>query len=82
MKRYGLDIPHNRIHAILNESGRALPETAKQRRRKWVRYEMEHSMSLWHTDWYELSDGRWWISVKSILYLPLLLLRARELVGC
>jgi len=61
-KRYGLNVPHNRIHAILKESGRALPEQAKQRRRKWVRYEREHSMDLWHTDWYELSDGRWWIA--------------------
>ncbi len=61
-KRYGLNVPHNRIHAILKGSGRALPEQSKQRRRKWVRYEREHSMSLWHTDWYELSDGRLWIA--------------------
>jgi putative transposase len=39
-----------------------LPEQAKQRRRKWVRYEREHSMSLWHTDWVQLRDGRWWIA--------------------
>jgi putative transposase len=57
-------VPHNRIHAILKESGRALPEQSKQRRRrrKWVRYEREHSMELWHTDWYELGDDRWWIA--------------------
>ena len=61
-RRYGLDMPHNRIHAILKEYGRALPESAKQRRRKWVRYEREHSMSLWHTDWVQLRDGRWWIA--------------------
>jgi len=59
---YGLKIPHNRIHTVLRETGRALPEPSKQRRRKWVRYEREHSMSLWHTDWKQLWDGRWWIA--------------------
>jgi len=61
-KRYGLSLPHNRIHMVLKENGRALPQPSKQTRRKWVRYEREHSMSLWHTDWKQLSDGRWWIA--------------------
>ena len=39
-----------------------MPQPSKQRRRKWVRYEREHSMSLWHTDWKPLQDGRWWIA--------------------
>jgi len=59
---HGLNIPHNRIHTILKENGRAMPQPSKQRRRKWVRYEREHSMSLWHGDWKQLSDGRWWIA--------------------
>jgi len=59
---YGLKLPHNRIHMILKEANRALPQPSKQRRRKWVRYEREHSMSLWHTDWKQLRDGRWWIA--------------------
>ncbi|HEX7179156.1 MAG TPA: hypothetical protein VF220_05475 [Nitrososphaeraceae archaeon] len=28
----------------------------KQRKRKWVKYERKHSMSLWHTDWYQIKD--------------------------
>jgi putative transposase len=56
---YGLTMPHNRIHMILKQAGRALPEPSKQRRRKWVRYEREHSMSLWHTDWKHLDTGEW-----------------------
>jgi len=60
---YGLKLPHNRIHMVLKEAGRALPQPSKQRRRKWVRYEREHSMSLWHMDWKQLWDGRWWIAV-------------------
>lgn len=59
---YGKTIPHNRIHRVLRETGRVLPQPSKQRRRKWVRYEREHSMSLWHTGWKQLSDGRWWIA--------------------
>lgn len=59
---YGKVVPHNRIHKVLREAGRALPQPSKQRRRKWVRYEREHSMSLWHTDWKQLLDGRWWIA--------------------
>jgi len=59
---YRVKLPHNKIHTLLKETGRALPQPSKQRRRKWVRYEREHSMSLWHMDWTQLSDGRWWIA--------------------
>jgi putative transposase len=58
----GVNLPHNKIHAILKENGRALPQPSKQKRRKCVRYEREHSMSLWHMDWKQLPDGRWWIA--------------------
>jgi len=59
---YQVKLPHNTIHMVLKEAGRAMPEPSKQRRRKWVRYEREHSMSLWHADWKQLWDGRWWIA--------------------
>ena len=62
---HGLNLPHNRIHTILKENGRALPQESKQRRRRWVRYEREHGMSLWHTDWKQLPHGCWWIAVIS-----------------
>ena len=61
---HGFSQPHNRIHAILKENCRAMPQQSKQTRRKWVRYEREHSMSLWHMDWKQLSDGRWWIAAE------------------
>ena len=61
---YGVKLPHNRIHMILKEAGRALPQPSKQRRRKWVRYKRDHSMSLWHMDWKQLPDGRWWIAAE------------------
>ena len=60
---HGLNLPHNRIHTVLKENGRAMPQQSKQRRRKWVRYEREHSMGLWHMDWKQLWNGAWWIAV-------------------
>ena len=53
----GRHIPHNRIHRILKERGLALDEPAKQKRRKWIRFEREHSNSLWHIDYSEI-DGK------------------------
>jgi len=61
---YQVELPHNRIHMILKEAGRAMPQPNKQKRRKWVRYERTHSMSLWHMDWTQLPDGRWWIAAE------------------
>ncbi len=59
LERDGIKIPHNIIHTILKEHKLASDDTNKQRRRKWVKYERSHSMSLWHTDWYQIKDERW-----------------------
>ena len=54
---YGIHIPHNRIHKFLVEEGLAKEEPKKKRRRKpYIRYEREHSMSVAHIDWFE-KDG-------------------------
>jgi putative transposase len=57
--RPGVRINHRRIHLVLREEGLAVSEPHKQRRRKWIRYEREHSNSLWHTDWHKIKDERW-----------------------
>ena len=59
----GVKMPHNRIHRILRQEGLAQQQPSKSRRRKWVRYERKHSNSLWHTDWFEMEDGK-----QAILY--------------
>ena len=52
-------IPHNRIHKVLISKGLAKKEPNKQKRRKaWIRYEREYSLSAGHLDWHEPSDGR------------------------
>jgi len=53
----GKHIPHNRIHKILKQQGLSIEQPAKQKRRKWIRFEREHSNSLWHIDYSEM-DGK------------------------
>jgi len=51
---YGIHIPHNRIHKFLLEEGLAKEEPRKKRRRKpYIRYEREYSMSAGHIDWFD-----------------------------
>ena len=46
-------IPHNTIHKIMLEKGYACEQESKQKRRKpWVRYERDHSLSAVHMDWH------------------------------
>jgi len=54
-------IPHNTIHKILKESGIAESHPQKSKRRNWVRFERTYSNSMWHTDYKQLADGRWFL---------------------
>ena len=46
-------IPHNTIHRIMLEKGFASEQESKQKRRKpWVQYERDHSLSAVHMDWH------------------------------
>jgi putative transposase len=52
--RCKIRIPHNTIHKIMLEFGFAKQQESKQKRRKpWIRYEREHSLSAVHIDWHE-----------------------------
>ena len=48
----------------MKSNGLASDEPKKKGRRKWVRYEREHSNSMWHTDYKQLDDGRWFIAYQ------------------
>jgi putative transposase len=52
-KQYMVCISHNCIHMCMKARGLARESVKRQRRRKWVRYEREHSMSAGHIDWHE-----------------------------
>jgi putative transposase len=58
--KYGKHIPHNAIHKVLLAHGRAKVNPNKSKRRKpWVRWEREHSLTLVHLDWHTRdSDGK------------------------
>jgi putative transposase len=54
--KYGRRSPHNSIHHVLLEHGLANQQKNKKRRRKpWIRYERDHSLTAVHLDWH-MSD--------------------------
>jgi putative transposase len=55
---HGIHIPHNRIYRVLLSHDLIKINMKKRKQRKWVRYERDHSMSMWQGDWKELDiDG-------------------------
>ena len=52
-RKHKIHIPHNTIHMVMRNHGIAKRERNKsKRRKKWVRYERKHSLSLVHADWH------------------------------
>ena len=62
--KFNKHIPHNTIHKILKQKGLAMEEPGKRNRKKWIRYERKYSNSLWHIDYKQLPDGRWFIAYE------------------
>jgi len=52
-RKYNIHIPHNTIYKYMMERNMIIENPNKKKKRKWVRYEREHSLSLVHTDWCE-----------------------------
>ena len=51
--KYGKHIPHNTIHRVLLKHSLAKVNRNKAKRRKpWVRWERDHSLTLVHLDWH------------------------------
>jgi len=59
LRRKGIKLSHNKIHAVLKQAKLAKREPKKSKPRKWVRYERHKANSLWHSDWKQLYDGKW-----------------------
>lgn len=48
-----------KVHTVLLEEGLTHKDSRKSfRRKEWIRYEREHSLSAVHMDWYACSDGK------------------------
>lgn len=61
-KRYKMQIDNNVIHLILKVNGMARDEPGKRKRKKpWVRYEREHSLSAVHMDWCYNKELEKWV---------------------
>jgi len=59
---YSIHVPHNTIYKILLKNNLVEENMNKKKRRKWVRFEREHSMSLWQGDWKQIEingKNRW-----------------------
>ena len=59
LKNEGFNFSHNVIHSVLMKNKLSSAEPNKRIKRKYVKYERRHSMSMWRTDWYEIPDPRW-----------------------
>jgi putative transposase len=58
--KHGIDINHNRINSVPKKAGFVKVMEKKVRKKPWVRYEREHSLSAVHMDWLEDSErGKW-----------------------
>jgi putative transposase len=64
LKKQKTPLPHNRIQAILNRHGFATPLGKKVKRKDWVRFERQHTNTMWHVDWTQLDDGSWLIAYE------------------
>ncbi len=56
---YGIETNHMRVYQVMKEEGLLYSKARRRIRRRWVRWEREHSNSLWHVDWHEMKDPRW-----------------------
>ena len=59
-----IHIPHMTIHNILAEDDCTLRTPKKSRQCKRVRCERKHSNSMWHTNYKQLDDKRWFIAYQ------------------
>ncbi len=59
-KKEGIKIRDIRVHQVLLENNMAKEnENKKGRKKPWVRYERNHSLSAVHMDWHQNKHGKW-----------------------
>ena len=67
---YGIETNHMRVYQVMMKEEGLLYSKARRRisRRRWVRWEREHSNALWHVDWHELKKDPRWKGMWLIVY--------------
>ncbi len=59
-ERHDIKIDNNKVHEILLENNMARENDNKKGRKKpWIRYERNHSLSAVHMDWHQNKHGKW-----------------------
>ena len=59
----GIYLPHNTINTILKSAGLTKQVKTRGKKRKWIRWERKHSLSLWQADWSQF-ENEWLIVIK------------------
>lgn len=59
---FNIKVSKNKIHLVLRDFGLIKSDHKKAKSRKKVRYEREHTHSLWHVDWHYLDTGDYLIA--------------------
>jgi len=54
-------VPHNKINALFEEAGLIREGRKRGTRPTYIRFERDHSNSLWQTDWHWLKDEEKWL---------------------
>ena len=62
LEKEGVKISHYKVYSLLKSAGLVCMLAKKRMRRKWVRWERKHSLSLWQTDW-TVFRGKWLIVI-------------------
>jgi putative transposase len=57
-----IKLSHNAVHRILTERGEISKDPKKGYRHNYIRYERQHSNSMWQTDWKWLSEEECWLT--------------------
>lgn len=60
-KKKGFRVSLRKIRIVMEKEGLSKPCPKRQKPRKYKRYEWPLPNLMWHTDWFELKDGKWFI---------------------
>ena len=60
LEKEGVKISHCKVYSLLKSAGLIHMLANKRKRKKWVRWQRKHSLSLWQTDW-SVFRGKWLI---------------------
>ncbi len=58
LEKEGVKISHYKVYSLLRSAGLIWMLSKRRKKKKWVRWQRRHSLSLWQTDW-SVFRGQW-----------------------